>query len=196
MDISELKSRLETAIAERDAAQIKILEAQDEIRQTIKELTDLTSDNNSKESDKTKKEFSLNFDFKKHVLRLCYIAVAVLFLYLIWIAGFKIWNSFSGSIIPSKITMTAAQKHLTETAFDLVKSDIADGKIKTVKLAISAISSELPASVREKVLEKIGSITLEDLPAKLDSILKKITITDQTSVRSKTWQLRVQCATA
>lgn len=76
--------------------------------------------------------------------------------------------------------MTAKQRDVTLSAFEFVKEEISNGRIKTPLFAKKALYAELPLEIRDAVIIQLDKIAIEQIPAKLDQIANSIIISEIT----------------
>ena len=77
---------------------------------------------------------------------------------------------------PDELTMTTQQAYLTRKAITVVRDDVVYGYIRTADLAIQALSALLPSSVRECVIQELGTPDIEYMRDALDILDGKIII--------------------
>lgn len=74
------------------------------------------------------------------------------------------------------LTMTESQAVLARGAISLVVADIDRGVVQTTEAAISALSAELPSTVREKVLTALGTPDFDEISISLAKLSDKIVV--------------------
>jgi len=79
-------------------------------------------------------------------------------------------------VVPDELVMTAQQAKLTRQAIELIREDVLRGSIPTADLAIQALSALLPSSVRQRVLQELGTPDIEYMRDALDILDGKIII--------------------
>ena len=85
---------------------------------------------------------------------------------------------------PALLTMTQTEYNLLRSAEGLVNKDI--DKFNSIGDAISAFYAESPMSVRDAVIDRLGSVgSLEDLPKELENILGRVVVKKESEVRSQ-----------
>ena len=82
------------------------------------------------------------------------------------------------------LTMTQEEYELTRSAARLVVSDI--GSFDSVGTALTALYAEMPFSVRDAVIERLGGVrNLADLPGALENVLGQVVRSQESEVRSQ-----------
>ena len=81
-------------------------------------------------------------------------------------------------VVADELVMTATQARLTRQAIELICEDVLRGSIPTADLAIQALSAHLPSSVRQRVLQELGTPDIEYMRDALDILDGKIIIQD------------------
>jgi hypothetical protein len=86
------------------------------------------------------------------------------------------WHKFPDKKSPVVLTMTQQEYDLLRSAERLVNKDV--GKYQNIGDALSAFYAESPISVRDSVIERLGSVgSLEDLPIAMENILGRVVVT-------------------
>ena len=89
-----------------------------------------------------------------------------------------IYTSTGFTVLPVKPTvelaMSAEEARLTKQAIEMVRKDIVDGKHTDTNTALSALSGELPESVRTSVLQVLGKPDIDFMRDALDILEGKI----------------------
>ena len=79
-------------------------------------------------------------------------------------------------VVLDELVMSPVQARLTRQAIELIREDVLRGSISTTELAIQALYALLPSSVRQRVLQELGTPDIEYMRDALDILDGKIII--------------------
>jgi hypothetical protein len=77
---------------------------------------------------------------------------------------------------PDALVMTAKAAELTKNAIEIVRKNVVAGDIPSTELALSALSSLLPGTERERVMDALGKPDFEFFCGALDVLEKQIEV--------------------
>jgi hypothetical protein len=75
---------------------------------------------------------------------------------------------------PSGLEMMQQEADLVRSAIELVRDDVVEGKLTSTALTLQALSSMLPSSVREAVLNELGTPDMDFMRDALDILEGKL----------------------
>ena len=120
---------------------------------------------------------------KKHTLYYWLVLFVLQALFIAWYQGLLSLDSKPAPPAPAPpapvsndMVMSAIQARLTKQAIEIVREDVEQATIRTSDLAIQALSALLPSSVRQRVLQELGTPGIEYMRDALDILDGKIII--------------------
>ena len=113
-------------------------------------------------------------------LRQWMMPVVIFFLlqvvFIAWYQGFLSPDAIKPAPSSSELVMTATEARLTRQAIELVREDVAWGRLHSTDLTLAALSAELPESVRDRVLKALGKPDMASMRDALDILDGKIIV--------------------
>lgn len=106
-----------------------------------------------------------------------FVLVAILGVLIIgYYQGLFVFRSAPVPIATDSLVMTSEEARLTKQAINLVRGEVADGKLPTTVLTIRALFAELPEAVRDQVLRALGNPGMDEMQNALNILDRKIIV--------------------
>lgn len=84
------------------------------------------------------------------------------------------------NVFPTQnLEMTSVEAELTREAISLILEDMERGTLCDTDRALGALRAELPSSVGDKVMRRIGAPNFDELPSVLTTLSEKIVIQNE-----------------